>query len=285
MRWQHARGFLTLGERPVLMGILNVTPDSFSDGGLHFSLDGALRRAEQQIAAGAVILDVGGESTRPGAMPVDEEEELRRVVPVLREIRCRWPDVLLSIDTYKSRVAREALEAGAVIINDVSGGRWDEALLSVVAESKAAYICMHSLDRPDRMQLNPVYQNVAAEVGLFLRDLCGRLDGLGVSRERLAVDPGLGFGKTPEHNLTLIRAASDWAAFGRPVVWGLSRKSFISRLLGVGPEERLTGGLAAHAWLLRQPHPQIWRVHEVEAYARLWKMSFLLDRGTDSTAS
>ncbi len=277
MLWQHAHGSLKIGEKPVLMGILNVTPDSFSDGGSHFCLNDALARAEEMAAAGAQILDVGGESTRPGATPVLEDEELRRVIPVIEAIHERLPNMLISIDTYKARVALEALKAGAAIVNDVSAGRWSPGMLEVLTGSKAGYVAMHSLDRPDRMQLNVKYADVVAEVYDFLAGLQTQLESAGINPDRLAFDAGIGFGKTPEHNLELIAAHETWRRLGRPILWGISRKSFISKILNVEPDDRLSGSLSLHARLLESGLPQIWRVHEVEEYAKFLGMWFRLD--------
>ncbi|MDD5260820.1 MAG: dihydropteroate synthase [Methylacidiphilales bacterium] len=277
MLWQHAHGSLEIGNRPVLMGILNITPDSFSDGGSHFRLGDALARAEEMATAGAHILDVGGESTRPGATPVEEEEELRRVIPVIEAIHRRLPHMLISVDTYKARVALEALKAGAAIVNDVSAGRWSPGMLEVLSNSQAGYVAMHSLDRPDRMQLNVKYADVVAEVYDFLAGLQTRLESAGINSDRLVFDAGIGFGKSPEHNLKLIAAHETWGKLGRPILWGISRKSFISKILNVEPDDRLTGSLSLHARLLESGLPQIWRVHEVEEYAKFLDMWFRLD--------
>ena len=277
MIWQHAQGTLTFGERPLLAGILNITPDSFSDGGTYTTLEAALFRAEQMLAAGVDIIDVGGESTRPGAAAVSEEEELRRVIPVISEIRKRWPLTVISIDTYKAAVAREAVAAGAAIINDVSGGLWDEEMLPTVANSEAGYIAMHSLDRPKRMQLKPEYDDVVLTVSGFLRELGDQLRQLGVAPERIIYDAGIGFGKNAEHNLQLLRATPAWRELARPMMWGISRKSFLSHVLNIPLQERFTGALAVYGWLLAQGGPQVWRVHEVEQCAKFIEMWCRLD--------
>jgi dihydropteroate synthase len=274
MIWRHAQGSLTFGDRPLLAGILNITPDSFSDGGSYATLESALFRAEEMLNAGAQIIDVGGESTRPGAEAVAEDEELRRVIPVIREMNKRWPLTVISIDTYKAEVARQAIDAGASIINDVSGGQWDGHMLQVVAGSGAGYIAMHSLDRPKQMQLKPAYDDVVSTVSGFLRELGDKLEALGVPRERIIYDAGIGFGKNAEHNLQLIRATEAWRSLQRPMMWGVSRKSFLSHVLNVSLQDRFTGALAVYGWLLRQGGPQVWRVHEVEQCAKfieMWK--------------
>ena len=277
MHWRHAHGVLEFGNKPLLMGILNVTPDSFSDGGSFLNPSDALAAAEKMVTAGAVILDVGGESTRPGAQAVPADEELRRVIPVIEKIRSTLPQVLISIDTYKARVAAEALQAGAAIINDVSGGAWDADLLGVVVESEAGYVATHSRGRPDEMQNNPVYDEVVGEVSGYLSDWRSHLGSLGVADERIVLDPGIGFGKTAEHNMTLI-GSDVWSGLGRPVLWGISRKSFISKILGVESKDRLAASLALHARLLNLACPQIWRVHEVAEYAHFLDMWFRLEK-------
>lgn len=278
MKLKHASGTLSLTETPVLMGILNVTPDSFSDGGRYERVSSAVLHAEEMLQEGATIIDVGGESTRPGAQPVSEAEECDRVLPVIEQIHHEHPDVLISVDTTKAAVAREAIRAGASMINDVSGGLWDVEMFPVVHHTRAAYICMHALDRPERMQQNPEYQNVTREVLDFLSERKSLLLELGVEEDRLAFDVGIGFGKTLEHNLELIRSGGQdaFAVLGRPMLWGLSRKSFIDKLLDRKVEERLPGGLAAYASLLRSSVPQIWRVHDVRATADYLAMNAAL---------
>lgn len=273
MLWQCAGHRFETWERPLLMGILNVTPDSFSDGGRFVDLEKALAHASTLVAEGADILDIGGESTRPGATPVGAEEELARVLPVLRALRERHPQVALSIDTYKAPVAEAAVHSGACIINDVGGGRWDPAMPRVAARLEAGYVCMHSQGRPVTMQLAPVYANVRNEVLSFLRQRQSELIEAGIAPERVVFDPGIGFGKNAEHNLQLLRQPEFLQPLRRPILWGLSRKSFLAKLAGA-PADRLAGTLAAHAWLLRSRLPQIWRVHDVKPaldLIRLWQ--------------
>lgn len=265
------RRFVLAAQRPLLMGILNVTPDSFSDGNCFFDPDHAIAHGEAMHAAGADIVDVGGESTRPGADPVSEAEELKRVRPVVRALAGRG--IAVSIDTYKAAVAREAVEAGACIVNDVGAGLWDEAMVPTVAGLDAGYVCMHAQGRPSAMQENPAYTDVVAEVGDFL---AGRLDVLkkaGVEPERVLPDAGIGFGKKLEHNLALLRQAAGLShRLQRPMLWGLSRKSFISHALGVEAGRRGAGSLAAHAWLLAQGQGMVWRVHDVEEVRQVVEM-------------
>ncbi|MEM6885631.1 MAG: dihydropteroate synthase, partial [Verrucomicrobiota bacterium] len=258
---QHTGGTLRFSAQPVLMGILNVTPDSFSDGGQHNTPDTAVQRASEMTQEGATIIDIGGESTRPGAKPVSVAEECDRVLPVIERIRHNLPDALISIDTSKAAVARDAVAAGAAIINDVSGGLWDPEMFDVVHQTGAGYICMHALDRPELMQQNPQYRDVTQEVLDFLLQQQRALCELGVPEACLAFDVGIGFGKTLEHNLDLIRAGGQdrFSELHRPMLWGLSRKSFIDKRLGRAVEDRLAGGLAAYASLLRCSTPQIWR--------------------------
>ncbi len=269
MKLLHTKGSLEIGTTPVLMGILNVTPDSFSDGGKYTTPEAALVHTLEMLGAGAEIIDVGGESTRPGSTPVDPGEECDRVLPVIEAIRKERPDALISIDTSKATVARAAVRAGASIINDISGGLWDPEMFSVVHQTNAGYICMHTLDHPERMQNNPQYRSVVLEVSEFLQRQQAQLIDLGIAEESLCFDVGIGFGKSLQHNLDLIRAGADnrFAALGRPMLWGLSRKSFIEKRLQRPVEDRLAGGLAAYAALLRCSGPQIWRVHDVQATA------------------
>jgi dihydropteroate synthase len=225
------------------MGIVNVTPDSFSDGGQFLDPHAAAAHALQLVEQGAEILDVGGESTRPGASPVAEEEELRRVMPVIEQLAGRV-SVPISIDTVKPGVARAALAAGASIVNDVAANRSDDAMWRVVAEARAGYVCMHIKGTPQTMQDNPVYADVVREVGEFFVERLKRLSDCGVSREQIILDPGIGFGKTLEHNLQLLGAVRSFTALGCPLLLGVSRKSFIGKLLGAGVGARLPGALA-----------------------------------------
>jgi len=210
------------------MGVLNVTPDSFSDGGLHFAPDAAVAAARRMLADGAAIVDVGGESTRPGAGAVAEEEELRRVVPVLEAL----VGAPLSIDTSKAAVAQRALELGAELVNDVTALRGDPALAGVVADA-GAYLClMHMRGEPRTMQADPVYEDVVSEVKAFLEERLAFAVSEGIGEELVCLDPGIGFGKTVEHNVELVRRLDELVALGRPVLVGLSRKSTLGRLLG-----------------------------------------------------
>lgn len=250
-----------LGLFPWLMGIVNATPDSFSDGGQFFSPAAAVDHALKLAADGADVLDVGGESTRPGSTPVDAREELRRVIPVIESLRSQT-DRLISIDTMKAAVAREALAAGADIVNDVTGCRFDPLMAAVCAETDAGVIVMHMQGTPQTMQANPTYADVVREVLAHLEECAARLVDVGVDRERILFDPGIGFGKNPEHNVELLANVGSLRATGRPVLIGHSRKQFLKRLLGRPVEERLCGTLGV-AIAVAQQRADMIRVHDV----------------------
>ena len=248
--------------RPVLlMGIVNVTPDSFSDGGKFSSPAAAVAHARELVAQGAEILDIGGESTRPGAAPVSEAEELRRVIPVIEELAATTK-VALSIDTMKPAVARAALAAGASIVNDVGANRLDNAMGKIVAEFRAGYIAMHAQGSPQTMQNNPVYADVVREVGEFFAAQLEKLAAAGVAAEQVILDPGIGFGKTLEHNLQLLAALRRFGNFRRPVLLGVSRKSFMEKFSGAGLNQRLPASLAC-ATLAVASGVQLIRTHDV----------------------
>ncbi len=226
--------------RPSVMGIVNVTPDSFSDGGVNFRAEDAIASARRMAADGAAIVDVGGESTRPGAEPVSSDEELRRVIPVLEALAGEVP---VSIDTAKAEVARRAVELGAELVNDVTALRADPELAGVVADS-GAYLClMHMLGEPRTMQADPRYEDVVAEVAAFLEERLRFAVDAGIAEERICLDPGFGFGKTVEHNFELLRRLHEIAALGRPVLVGISRKRALGRILG--DPDATTGPLSA----------------------------------------
>ena len=230
--------------RTALMGIVNVTPDSFSDGGRYFEPAQAISHGLKLVEEGADIIDVGGESTRPGARPVSGREEMERVIPVIRGLR-RELSAPISVDTYKADVARAALDEGADMVNDISALRFDPAMAPLVAAEKVPVVLMHMQGTPRTMQQRPHYRDVVEEVKEFLRDQIRFAVQAGVDLERIIVDPGIGFGKELEHNLALLRALPALADLGRPVLVGPSRKTFIGQILDRGPEERLEGSLAA----------------------------------------
>jgi dihydropteroate synthase len=244
------------------MGILNTTPDSFSDGGNYNDPSAAVARALEMEAEGADIIDVGGESTRPGAEPVPVEIEIKRTVPVIENIR-KHSNIPISIDTMKAEVARQALEAGANIINDVSAFEADEKMVEVAAQTNAGSVFMHMRGTPKTMQKDPSYANVVQEVILYLENRLNFAAQHGINRNQVVIDPGIGFGKTQEHNLALMRGLPEFSKSGCPVLVGASRKSFIGQLLGRNdPAQRLFGSLGAAAWAtLHNAH--ILRVHDI----------------------
>jgi dihydropteroate synthase len=258
--------------RPALvMGIVNVTPDSFSDGGRFFEPEKAVAHGLRLVEEGADILDIGGESTRPNAAQVSEEEELRRVLPVIRAL-AREVRVPLSIDTMKPGVARAALEAGASIVNDVAANRNDPEMWREVAATGAGYVCLHMQGTPQTMQAGPQYEDVRRQVGEFFFERLERLNGCGVAVEQIILDVGIGFGKTLEHNLELLGGLDGFRGLGRPLLLGVSQKSFIGKLLGVGAAERLPGALAC-AVLAVDAGVRILRVHEVAPTVQAVRMA------------
>jgi dihydropteroate synthase len=267
-----ARQFRFEFPRPaMLMGIVNVTPDSFSDGGRFLDTDKAIQHALSLVDQGADILDIGGESTRPGAAFVTEKVELARVIPVIERLAQRV-QVPLSIDTVKPNVARAALKAGASIVNDIAANRSDAVMWQVVAEAEAGYICMHMQGTPQTMQIAPVYTNVVTEVGGFFAERLQRLREHHVPVDCIALDPGLGFGKTVEHNLQLLANLGTFEPFGRPLVLGASRKSFIGRIDAANSEERLPGSLAC-ACLGLSSGVNIIRAHDVAETRQAMKVT------------
>lgn len=249
--------------RPAVMGIVNVTPDSFFDGGRYTEIPEAVAHALALLDEGATVVDVGGESTRPGALPVPPEVERERVLPVVREILAERPDALVSVDTRRAELAREALAAGACLVNDVSAGA-DPAMLLAVAEAGAGIVLMHMRGEPATMQKDTRYLDVVAEVHGFLAARAAAAEAAGVAPEHIFLDPGIGFGKDVHGNLRLLRAVEDLAALGYPVVVGASRKSFIGALTGAAVAERLPGSLAALVRAARVPKAVV-RVHDVAA--------------------
>ena len=255
---------LTRQRLPLLMGILNTTPDSFSDGGQFHALDQAVARALQMEADGAGIIDIGGESTRPGAEPVTLEEELRRTIPVIRELS-QTLKVPISIDTTKSEVARQALEAGAEIVNDISGLTFDPQMMDVCRDMDAGICLMHIQGTPQTMQQNPHYKDVVSEVSEFLQQQVDRCLMAGIAPERMCVDPGIGFGKTADHNLQLLKAIPRLQTeLQRPVLIGHSRKRFLSKILGRSVEDRESGTVGVSI-ALAQLGVDILRIHDVRS--------------------
>jgi dihydropteroate synthase len=245
---------------PKLMGVVNVTPDSFSDGGLYLDPGAAIAHGRELVADGAGILDVGGESTRPGAEPVAEAEELARVVPVIEGLADL--EVAISIDTSKAAVAGAALDAGAEIVNDVTALRGDPEMAALCADRGATVVLMHMAGTPRTMQESPTYNDVVAEVTAFLAGRLEAATAAGIAEERIWLDPGIGFGKTAEHNMELLRRLGELAELGRPLLVGASRKSFIGKVDGSGPGERLGGTIAASV-LAATKGAEVLRVHDV----------------------
>lgn len=255
-----------LGQRTLIMGILNVTPDSFADGGRFFKLTDAVTHAKQMAADGADLIDIGGESTRPGAEPVPVDEELRRVIPVIKAIRQEL-DIPISIDAYKAEVAEQALEAGANLVNDISALRFDEQMKEVVAKYKVPVVLMHMRGTPKTMQQNPTYKDVVKEIMAFLRERIEAAASAGIARENIIVDPGIGFGKLGWHNLEILRRLAEFRALGCPILVGTSRKAFIGQILKTEVSERLEGTIASV--IISVMHgADIVRVHDVKEVKR-----------------
>jgi dihydropteroate synthase len=263
-QWQLTDRVLTIENRPLVMGILNVTPDSFSDGGNFANPKSAMEKGLDLIRQGADILDIGGESTRPGAIPVSLDEELRRVLPVV-EFLARQTKLPLSVDTSKAEVARASIGAGAKIINDVTALAGDPAMLKVVQESKAGVILMHMKGTPATMQIDPEYENVVDEIGQFFEERLRYAQAVGISPDRIVLDPGIGFGKNSDHNLEILARLGEFQRFGRPICLGVSRKGFVGRLLNMRQVEgRLAGSLAAACHAMTHGAVQVIRVHDVK---------------------
>jgi len=277
--WQLKTRTLHWQGRPLVMGIINVTPDSFSDGGQYLDPEAALDRALELEAEGADVIDLGGESTRPGATPVSAEVELARVLPVLKHLRGRLK-IPLSIDTWKAAVAAAALEEGAEIVNDVSAGRWDNLLWATVAQYRAGYVLMHALGQPATMQKAPQYIDPTVEIVDFLSKFLARAEENGMALESIVCDPGFGFGKTLGHNLTLLRDLQAFGVLRRPILVGLSRKSFLKLIGGSEPLE-ITNELA-HMWATARG-AAIWRVHDVPAALRAARLAGVFVRGAETT--
>jgi len=267
--------------RVFVMGILNVTPDSFYDGGKYNVLDKAIMHIEEMIEDGADIIDIGGESTRPGSVPVETEEEIKRVIPVIdlaiKKIKkISNGEVIISIDTYKSDVAKAAIDKGALIVNDISGLRFDKNMIDVVAKSNVSVIIMHMKGTPQNMQNNPTYDNVVIEIKNYFQERISYLSSKGILKDNIILDPGIGFGKTVKHNLQILSQIKEFHTFGLPILLGTSRKSFIGKILGsesnpLKPEERLEGSIATYIWAVLNGI-KILRVHDVKETKRALKV-------------
>jgi dihydropteroate synthase len=256
-------------DSPLVMGVVNITPDSFYDGGKYGSTDAAIKQAKKLIEEGADILDLGACSTRPNAIDIGEEEELKRLLPVLDYIAKHHPDTIISVDTYRAAVAKEAVKRGAHIVNDISAGTMDSALFETVAALKVPYILMHIQGTPETMQVNPTYIDVVEEVEEFLRTSIDKLHKAGVSQ--IIIDPGFGFGKSVEHNFALLKHLNRFTKLGFPIMAGLSRKSMINKVLKTKPENALTGTIALNTLALTQG-AHILRVHDVKEAKQVIKL-------------
>jgi dihydropteroate synthase len=271
-------GRVEMRGRTALMGVLNVTPDSFSDGGKYLDPEKAVAHGVRLAEEGADVIDVGGESTRPGARQIPVEEESQRVIPVIRGLR-RVLSIPISIDTCKAEMARRALDEGADIINDVSALRMDPAMVSLAAAERVPVVLMHMQGTPETMQKAPRYGNVVQEVEEFLRSRLQFALENGLDPSRILVDPGIGFGKDLDHNLTLLRSLPALASLGQPLLVGVSRKAFIGKLLGVDPEERVEGSLAAAVMAVAGGAHMI-RAHDVKESSRALRIADAVRYGT-----
>jgi len=275
MLWKVRNRSIDLSRSGLIMGVLNVTPDSFSDGGKFSEEKAAFQHAERMISEGAAILDVGGESSRPGAEPVMLGEELRRVIPVIQRIRAHYPELLISIDTYKAETARQAIAAGADIVNDISALRADVSMIEIVRSTGTGVILMHMQGTPKTMQVNPSYRDVVSEVYCFLQERRDTLVGQGIHPHSIAIDPGFGFGKRVQDNVALVRQLAHFKGLRQPIVVGISRKSMITHLLGepnLPHAERLWPTVALTS-LLREKGAHIFRVHDVRPNLEALRMT------------
>lgn len=261
---------LDLAERVHIMGILNVTSDSFSDGGLYLRPTAAVDHALEMVEEGADIIDVGGQSSRPGSHPIPESEEMGRVLPVIERIHGSWNGPI-SVDTCRARVAEEALKAGASVVNDITAMTAEPAIAEIIARFDAACVLMHMQGTPQTMQHHPSYDDLMGEIAFFLKAAIERARGAGVGDDQIVVDPGLGFGKTIEHNLSILRHLPELEVLGRPILVGASRKNFIGKVLDLPVEDRLEGTLATAAYAVAQG-ARILRVHEVRSVLRTARM-------------
>jgi dihydropteroate synthase len=281
MSWlKCGRHSLKLGERTFIMGILNMTPDSFSGDGIYGDVETAVAKAVKMVEDGADIIDIGGESTRPGSLPVPVDEELRRVIPVIERLS-EIIDVPISIDTYKPKVAKEALEAGACIVNDIYGLRnegLNEGMLQVIADYKPTVVIMHMQGTPQTMQLNPRYDDCVSEIKSFLRSQALKAIEAGLTEEQIIVDPGIGFGKLLEHNLEILRRLAEFKELGFPLLVGTSRKSFIGQVLNLPVERRIFGTAASVAVAIANG-ADIVRVHDVPEMVQVARLVDAIVRG------
>lgn len=262
---------LFIGKETILMGILNVTPDSFSDGGEFFDRERAIERGVEMEREGAHIIDVGGESSRPGAESISEDEERRRVIPVIKDLRKRVK-CLISVDTYKASIAEEAIDNGADIVNDISGLRFDPRMVEVLKRKNVPFIIMHMKGTPKTMQINPYYENVIEEIKVFFRERLEYLAKNDIDIERVILDPGIGFGKRQEDNERIIANLDRFQEFNRPLLLGVSRKSFIGNILNLPPKQRLEGSISSGIiGIFNGAH--ILRIHDVKEFSKAVKVA------------
>lgn len=262
---------LFIGKETILMGILNVTPDSFSDGGEFFDRERAIERGIEMEREGAHIIDVGGESSRPGAESISEDEERRRVIPVIKDLRKRVK-CLISVDTYKASIAEEAIDNGADIVNDISGLRFDPRMVEVLKRKNVPFIIMHMKGTPKTMQINPYYENVIEEIKVFFRERLEYLAKNDIDIERVILDPGIGFGKRQEDNERIIANLDRFQEFNRPLLLGVSRKSFIGNILNLPPKQRLEGSISSGIiGIFNGAH--ILRIHDVREFSKAVKVA------------
>jgi dihydropteroate synthase len=275
---------LDLSTKTCIMGILNVTPDSFTDGGIFFQRDSAVEHGLRMAEHGADIIDIGGESTRPGSVPVDYEEEVRRTIPVIESLsrRINFP---ISIDTYKADVAKRALDAGASMVNDISGLRFDPDMAGVVAEYRVPVVVMHIRGTPKNMQVNPEYEALIPEIMDYLRGSMRLAVDAGVGEDMIIIDPGIGFGKTLEHNLQILKHLHKFTLLGKPLLVGPSRKAFIGKLLGDAPTSERMEGTAAAVAISIMNGANIVRVHDVKEMVKVAKVADAIKRGAIQESS
>ena len=279
MKWKIGKDRLLDTRKPLVMGVLNITPDSFSDGGLFLDPERAADRALEMMAEGADIIDVGGESTRPSAPVVSAEEERRRVIPVIERL-AREAEITVSIDTYKPEIAEIAIASGATIVNDVAAASLDPKMLEIVAESGCGYICMHMQGNPRTMQKAPSYSNVVDEVARYFTKVIAHYEASGMLADQIVLDVGIGFGKSVDHNLELLAHLESYKKHGRPILLGVSRKSFIGRVLGVEKAtERLAASLACVCWGLKAG-VGLFRVHDVSETSQVVRMWQAIEAAT-----
>ena len=269
---------LDFGQRTLIMGVLNVTPDSFSDGGRYLEVDRAIAHAKKMVEEGADIIDIGGESSRPGALSISADEELARVLPVVEGLVSEI-FALISIDTYKAAVARQVLKVGAHIVNDITALKGDPDMAPVVAEMNSGLVLMHMRGTPRTMQRSPVYQNVIAGIVSFFQQCIDNAEAKGIHPDQIMIDPGIGFGKTLKHNLEILRRLDEFRCLNKPILIGTSRKSFIGKILNLPEDDRVEGTAATVAWAISHG-ANVVRVHDVKVMHRVAQMTDAIYRNT-----